>query len=309
MEKYNLPNNVKVFGVQVKTFPGGIGEAFDKLIQMLPPGDERSYYGISECTKEGIIYIAAALETFDGEAEKYGCKTFIVEKGDYLTETVTDWRKKTTSIRYVFEEMFKNELSDRTKPCVEIYKNNNEMLCMVKVDERKELQNEFEAVAKELSQVLSSFSDDQINITPYEACWTAGQVAQHLVLSNSGFAQLLKGPTKETERAPDELVATIKESFLNFDIKMESPDFVRPAIKDYDKESLLNSLEDIRSSIINGLQTADLSKTCVAFELPVLGLVTRLEAINFVIVHTKRHIHQLKKIYDAVTKKEVEKTF
>lgn len=31
MEKYNLPDDVKVFGVQVKTFPHGIGEAFDGL--------------------------------------------------------------------------------------------------------------------------------------------------------------------------------------------------------------------------------------------------------------------------------------
>ena len=75
MEKYNLEDNVKVFGVHVKTFPQGIGEAFDALLKMLPPGDDRPFYGISEMTKGGIIYKAAALETFDGEAEKYGCET------------------------------------------------------------------------------------------------------------------------------------------------------------------------------------------------------------------------------------------
>lgn len=178
-----------------------------------------------------------------------------------------------------------------------------------KADEQKALQIEFRSVAKELIHTISSFSQEQINIIPHEGSWTAGQVAQHLVMSNSGFAQLLAGPVKEIQRDPNEFTATIKESFLNFDIKMESPDFVRPAIQDYDKENLLHILEDIMSSIIKGLQTFNLSQTCTAFEIPVLGFLTKSEAVNFVIVHTLRHIHQLKKIYKVVAQKEVEKIF
>ena len=36
MEKYSLQSDLKVFGVQVKTFPNGVGEAVDKLMKMLP---------------------------------------------------------------------------------------------------------------------------------------------------------------------------------------------------------------------------------------------------------------------------------
>ena len=45
METIHLEQEVKVFGVQVKTFPMGIGEAFDQLIKMLPGGFSRSFYG------------------------------------------------------------------------------------------------------------------------------------------------------------------------------------------------------------------------------------------------------------------------
>lgn len=48
MKKYNLINDVKVFGLQVKTSPAGIGETFDELIKKT--GDfagSRAYYGIS----------------------------------------------------------------------------------------------------------------------------------------------------------------------------------------------------------------------------------------------------------------------
>ena len=34
MEKIILDNDINVFGTQVKTFPMGIGEAFDKLVKM-----------------------------------------------------------------------------------------------------------------------------------------------------------------------------------------------------------------------------------------------------------------------------------
>ena len=137
MEKYNLQNDLRVLGIQVKTFPFGMKEAFDELARTLPKGEAQPFYGISKCTKDGILYIAAALETFEGEAEKYGYKTYTVEKGEYLSVPIFDWMKKTDSIKNVFEEMLKDERSDKSKPCVEIYKTDHEMVCLVKVDAAK----------------------------------------------------------------------------------------------------------------------------------------------------------------------------
>lgn len=136
METQILPEDVRVFGFRVDTFPMGIGEAFDELIKKLPQGDKRLYYGISECIEGRIVYIAAAEETYAGEGEKYGLETYFIEKGEYLTTTVFDWMDKTASIRYVFEEMFKNERADRSKACVEIYKSDNEMICMVMLNSK-----------------------------------------------------------------------------------------------------------------------------------------------------------------------------
>ncbi len=300
MEKYNLPNNLKVFGVHVKTFPQGIGEAFDGLMKMLPPGDERPYYGISQCTKEGITYIAAALETFDGESKNYGYENYTIERGEYLTAPLMDWTSKLHCIKDVFEKIIKDERVDNSKPAIEVYKNMKEMVCMVKVDLKKEMLSEFDKATEQIKQQLSSLNEEQLNTVPFEGSWTAGQVARHLVMSHTGFAELLNGPLKETEREPDDLVATIKRDFSDFNIKMESPDFVRPENTTYQKEDLLHSFEDIRASTDKAIQTLDLSKTCAAFELPVYGFLTRLEAIWFVICHTQRHISQLKDIVQNI---------
>ncbi|CAA9532092.1 MAG: hypothetical protein AVDCRST_MAG96-3633 [uncultured Segetibacter sp.] len=132
MEKYNVLNDVKVFGVQVKTFPEGIGEAFDDLLKMLPEGFNRSFYGISEMTEKGFVYKAVAEEKHDNEANIYNCERSIIEKGEYLVAPVRDWRKKTDSIKYVFQEMMHNSSVDKTRPCIEWYINNDEMWCMVK---------------------------------------------------------------------------------------------------------------------------------------------------------------------------------
>jgi hypothetical protein len=78
-----------------------------------------------------MIYYAVAEEMNAGEAEKYSCERLTIEKGEYLTETLTGWRSKTDCIKDVFYEMMKDEHIDKTKPAVEWYKNDEEMMCMI----------------------------------------------------------------------------------------------------------------------------------------------------------------------------------
>ena len=68
MEIYNLINDIKVFGLQVKSFPRGIGEAFESLIKIVPGGFKRPYYGISYMDTDGhMIYNATALEKYEAK--------------------------------------------------------------------------------------------------------------------------------------------------------------------------------------------------------------------------------------------------
>ena len=60
MKTYEVKKDISVFGFQVKTFPQGIGEAFDSLIAMVPEGLNRSYYGIAYMTPDNkAVYIAS----------------------------------------------------------------------------------------------------------------------------------------------------------------------------------------------------------------------------------------------------------
>jgi len=156
---------------------------------------------------------------------------------------------------------------------------------------------EIDNVLADMIKTLSLFSEDEINTIPFEGSWTPGQVAQHIIMSDSGFANLLNGPVKDTDRQPDEHVEQLKAIFLNFDIKMKSPDFILPPAIDYKKEELLANLGEIKNQLSQFDQTNDMTKTCLGMELPTMGYLTRWEAATFIIVHTKRHVHQLGNIY------------
>ncbi|MCI0449837.1 MAG: transcriptional regulator [Chlorobi bacterium] len=99
MEIQNFKDNIKVFYVKADSFPAGIKAAHNKLHSLLPSTVGRRFFGISYPARSGsIIYKAAVEESLPGEAEKYGCETFVIKKGDYLSHTVSNWRKDESAI-------------------------------------------------------------------------------------------------------------------------------------------------------------------------------------------------------------------
>lgn len=143
---------------------------------------------------------------------------------------------------------------------------------------------------------LAAFEDEEFNKIPFDNSWTPGQVGQHVIISVSGFTDLLTGPDTATERLPDTHVDNLKAAFLNFDTKMQSPDFVIPPAVDYNKQKQLDELERLQEKLNEIISNADMSRTCIGMELPTLGYLTRTEIMHFLVYHTMRHTHQLKKI-------------
>jgi Protein of unknown function (DUF1569). len=162
-----------------------------------------------------------------------------------------------------------------------------------------ELNTEIKETQTALLKALDTFSQEQLNKIPFEGSWTGGQVSEHLIKAVS--ASLLYGNTTETERPPDVMVKPLRDQFLNFDIKFQSPDFIIPSDGPHDKQEVTGQLRTIWEEIEEAASTLDLTKTCLDFELPGAGHLTRLEWVNFMIVHTKRHTRQLNNIHKALT--------
>ncbi|QPH39531.1 DinB family protein [Pedobacter endophyticus] len=148
-----------------------------------------------------------------------------------------------------------------------------------------------------LENLLTKVDPTDINKIPFEGSWTAGELVQHLILSNGGFVEVVNGSATETSRPADMKISEIRDIFLNFGVKFDSPEFICPEKKDYDKLLQLNELRRIRAELGKAIQTLDLTKTCNSFELPGMGYLTRMEAMYFVLYHTQRHTRQLENIY------------
>ncbi|MGO4290632.1 DinB family protein [Chitinophaga sp. RAB17] len=159
---------------------------------------------------------------------------------------------------------------------------------------KAQLISEIDLTGSTLLRLLSSFTEAQLNAIPFEGSWTAGQVAEHIW--KAGDCSLLYGPATPTDRAPDEKVDAIKAMFLNFSIKMTSPDMIRPGNDYLTKEVILGNIQQIWEKLTTAAHTLQLQEECNSFEVPGFGPFTRLEWIQFINIHTQRHIHQLQNI-------------
>jgi len=166
----------------------------------------------------------------------------------------------------------------------------------ISLSNKEQVLTYLESTTKELIESLSSFSEEQINISPADGSWTAGQVAEHVLKSESGLSRILNGKTEPTNRRPDEKNDLIESIFLDFSTKMKSPDFIIPSDGPHDKASLLQSIGSSRHQLIELVNDLDLSATCYDFSLPGMGEFTRLEWLCFIICHSTRHIRQLNNI-------------
>lgn len=136
MDTQTLDGDIKVLAIQVKTFPQGIQEAFDKLNDLVG-GDQwrRNVFGISHGSKDGgVVYYAAISQNFDGEGEELNCVELVVPAGTYAVKRINNWREQLPSIGNAFCELMQEPDFDHVTPCIEWYQNPDQMLCMVKLN-------------------------------------------------------------------------------------------------------------------------------------------------------------------------------
>lgn len=135
METNKLNQDVKVFCVTADTFPNGVEAAYNKLYA-IAGNDGRTVYGLSKPNEKGaIIYKAAATEKFDGEGGQLGLETFTIPKGEYVTETIHNWKNNMQKFGPTFQALLDNPRLDWASWCVEWYKSDDEVVCMVKLND------------------------------------------------------------------------------------------------------------------------------------------------------------------------------
>jgi predicted transcriptional regulator YdeE len=135
MQLLELKDDINIMAVQASSFPNGVFAAFDALKKKVPFDGKRIIFGISHGSANGdIIYKAAAEELKPGEASEYGLEHIAIKKGTYLTINIHNWMQHMSQIGTAFQQLLADPRLDRNSFCVEWYKGDDDVLCMVKLN-------------------------------------------------------------------------------------------------------------------------------------------------------------------------------
>jgi hypothetical protein len=151
-------------------------------------------------------------------------------------------------------------------------------------------------VFDELIALIRSFKEDEFNLQPVAGGWSAAQAAEHIRLSVSGMEAILSGVSVETDRDPQQYVDAIRDIFMDFGRKMQSPARIAPADTTYALDAMAASFTAFGRRLQQIIEEEDLSCTYPDASLPGFPPFTRVEWLAFAMYHTQRHIHQMRGI-------------
>jgi hypothetical protein len=175
------------------------------------------------------------------------------------------------------------------------------MMMLTDTVDAKELFTSLDETWKKLVDLLSSADSKLINKIPFEGSWTIAQVVCHVTKSNQGMARIMQMYGVIPERNVMQAQPKLKQIFLDFKVKYNSPESIIPEAKEYDKEEVLRDLKNTVEQLTEQREKQNLSQL---LELDILGELTKLELLYFVLYHTQRHIHQLENILEALAVNE-----
>ena len=133
METYEIAAPILVIAEIAEDFGKGIGEAFVRLAEKLDnKGQKRDSYGILLKEEDGMNYYAAYTELYEGEAIEKSLPSFTISSGNYFSIQVKEWNKNILHIGPTFDQILKSGKVDTSSPCIEFYKTEEELICIVK---------------------------------------------------------------------------------------------------------------------------------------------------------------------------------
>ena len=120
---------IRVMWVKAEGGLSGVGEAWSMLESKLPSLKGRKFYG----AYHDNVYRACVATIDEKEAETFGLPTWTIPGGKYAREKVADYRSRVEVIAETFEAMAKECRADRSRPEVEFYKSQSEIILLLPI--------------------------------------------------------------------------------------------------------------------------------------------------------------------------------
>jgi uncharacterized damage-inducible protein DinB len=147
---------------------------------------------------------------------------------------------------------------------------------------------------KNFKEAISKHHD--LNSKRADGGWSIGEIGNHIVKSTL----CNMGATKKADRPFDQHATSIKELFLNFQMKLPAAPPLKPDSKNYTITELSSALDENLSEVIKMIDKDDLTELCIDIPLPVWGALSKYEWLVLMESHIIRHTHQVN-TFHAVT--------
>jgi hypothetical protein len=147
-----------------------------------------------------------------------------------------------------------------------------------------------------LIRELSRFNYKNFNHKPTANAWSAGEIAEHLLLFDIRTETVFAGKTVASDRDPQQQVEAISTRLGNRENKIDAPAPLIPSATAKEPEALIEKIRKQRSVLMKLVEQMDLTRELPDFPHRLFGALTPIEWINLTILHCERHIKQLKEL-------------
>jgi hypothetical protein len=175
------------------------------------------------------------------------------------------------------------------------------MQVLTEKSDKKKILNDIDKSVSGMLDLMQPMDNDEVNTIPYKDSWTAAMLFRHVSKSMSAMSGAMRIASRPAERNPGEKIPELKNTFLNFNVKMKSPAFILPEDIPYEKQFIFDELKNSTRQFKESTGLAYLPDLVEG--LP-LGPITKLEILHFVMYHSQRHLHQMKKISEALQNRQ-----
>lgn len=151
----------------------------------------------------------------------------------------------------------------------------------------------FRKTTQELMQLIEKFDHESFNRKPTINKWSAGEVAEHLLIFDIRLNHILETATHPTDRDITEKQPVFNARVSDRKNKIEAPPFLIPSEGIKSSSDLAEKIRAERMGICNLIEKIDLSLHSKEYPHRLFGELTAYEWVNLVDVHTMRHMAQL----------------
>ncbi len=160
------------------------------------------------------------------------------------------------------------------------------------------LQEKIHANTLYLLKSFHTLSQEEVELKSSKDSWSILEILEHIFLINKAVLKVLATPppTEKTENTLNELVGEQKINkllIINRSFKVTAPDFSNPKSNFTTTTDASEKINSIIDKIVNHIDINKIEEETHTIKHPMLGEMTKVDWIHFMIAHTNRHILQI----------------